>query len=983
MALDDVELLNRYRLEGSESAFVELIRRHLNLVYSAALRQVAGDTHAAEDVTQAVFIDLARRSERLAAHTSLIGWLYTSTRFLAANQRRADQRRRQREEIVAQMNQTLGPSEPAPNWDQLRPVLDDAMHDLSEADRDAVLWRHFEQRPYAELGARLGVSENAARMRVDRALDQLRKALSQRGVTSTAAALGVALAEQAVLAAPDGLSGRLAESMAASMRGKSRTVAKAGLLAGLLGGVAKWALVGLVAVGLVTGLVLLRSQSDPTSSPTIRRMPGREGEIASRGEPKQPTAVDPTAGVEPTSTSANGSRKAADPGDPSELVLTVLAAASGKPIAGADLYLPRAPRGYRGPKKPLTDASGVVVLAYPPDTTELRVVASAEGYAATLLHWAPGRGIRIPPAYTVRLAPAVLIGGLVVNAEGTPIEESTVNFSHTEDLRDDETVESHDFVWLTTQTDRTGRWHLHRIAVDMLSRIRGRASHPNYVISPTINLSVDPSPLQALRDQTYVFRLGTGVEIHGQVVNPEGEPVDRAKVRVGGLGGNTSREGETDAAGWFHLKGCAPGVQPVTGEADGYAAATLEVEVKANLAPLRLTLAPARLVRVRALGPDGTPIAKAWVNYDTQRGGGSAGNAIAARPVQAEFSATTDADGWITWKDAPAGSLSFDIAASGFLRRDGVIVGPEDQEVIANLDRALTVYGNVRDAKSGEPVTQFRMTAGWPQKMRYGTNTAPRWCTGDICSVVFREGHYRHSFEYALLGREPNPGYYLRFSAEGYAPFVSRLLKPEEGEVQLDIQLHADPGVTITVLTPSGQPAGGAQLAILDAGNQVIIEPTGFDQNTAVTGTQQQSIGADGRLSLTSIKYMVRIVFFHDQGFLQLLPVDLSPNAVITLLPWGRIEGTILVAGQPADGQELLLETPDDLRNEVGLDAAYYYVKSDAHGQFHLPKVPPGPLKLTRLTRRESPDGWTGWTHVKSTDVEVRPGGVTKVVLEY
>ena len=205
MMNDSRELLRRYVAERSEPAFTELVQRHIDLVYSAALRQVGGEAPAAQDVTQAVFTDLARKAARLTRHTSLTGWLYTSTRYLAAKARRAEQRRRAREQHAHTMNQLLQSTGPDPAWDELRPVLDDVMHELSAADREAVLLRFFERRPLAEIGTRLGLSENAARMRVDRALDKLRAALAKRGVTSTATALAAVLADEAVSAAPVGL----------------------------------------------------------------------------------------------------------------------------------------------------------------------------------------------------------------------------------------------------------------------------------------------------------------------------------------------------------------------------------------------------------------------------------------------------------------------------------------------------------------------------------------------------------------------------------------------------------------------------------------------------------------------------------------------------------------------------------------------------------------------------------------------------------
>src|ERR1019366_6630318 len=131
-------------------------------------------------------------------------WLYTSTRYAAAALRRAEHRRSAREQEAHAMNQLLQSAGTDPAWEQLRPVLDEAMHDLKADDREAVLLRYFERLQLAVVGTRLGVTENTARMRVERALDKLRSALVKRGVTSTAGAVAVALAGHAAGAAPTG-----------------------------------------------------------------------------------------------------------------------------------------------------------------------------------------------------------------------------------------------------------------------------------------------------------------------------------------------------------------------------------------------------------------------------------------------------------------------------------------------------------------------------------------------------------------------------------------------------------------------------------------------------------------------------------------------------------------------------------------------------------------------------------------------------------
>ena len=207
---DDIELLRGYARDRSESAFAELVGRRLNMVYSAARRQVGGDAQLAEDVTQAVFTELARRSAALSQHPRLCGWLHRTTRYKAIDAVRAKRRRQVREGEAQTMNELLSSPALSADFAMARAVLDQAVDQLNQRDRDAVLLRFFEGYSFAEIGAQLHLKENAARMRVDRALDKLRLSLAKRGFTSTAGALALSLAAEAVTAAPAGLAARVA-----------------------------------------------------------------------------------------------------------------------------------------------------------------------------------------------------------------------------------------------------------------------------------------------------------------------------------------------------------------------------------------------------------------------------------------------------------------------------------------------------------------------------------------------------------------------------------------------------------------------------------------------------------------------------------------------------------------------------------------------------------------------------------------------------
>lgn len=187
----------------------EVIRRHINVVYSVALRTVGGDAHLAEDVTQQVFVAMTRQARELSRHPVLGAWLHRATRNHAANAVRTERRRKAREEVAMRLSEHEDV-----DWRGVAPVLDEVVDALREADRTAVILRFFEQRTFAEIARVIGTGEDGARRRVERALEKLRGLLQERRISSSAAALAAALTAKNVSAAPLGLASQVASTVA-------------------------------------------------------------------------------------------------------------------------------------------------------------------------------------------------------------------------------------------------------------------------------------------------------------------------------------------------------------------------------------------------------------------------------------------------------------------------------------------------------------------------------------------------------------------------------------------------------------------------------------------------------------------------------------------------------------------------------------------------------------------------------------------------
>jgi len=247
---EDMSLLREYAERGVEQAFATLVSRHVDLVYSVAMRQVR-DPHLAEEITQNVFIILARKGKSLSPKTILPGWLCRTARYVSSNAVRTHRHRQFREQGLKM--QSILDETGSGAWSQIAPLLDEALNCLGEKEHDAVVLRFFDGKELKQVGAALGTTEDAARMRVNRGLERLRVFFAKKGVTLSAAAIAGAVTSNSVQAAPTGLAAAVTAATlsectftGAATIAAMRTVTMTTLQKTLVG--------GLVAVAVAAGL---------------------------------------------------------------------------------------------------------------------------------------------------------------------------------------------------------------------------------------------------------------------------------------------------------------------------------------------------------------------------------------------------------------------------------------------------------------------------------------------------------------------------------------------------------------------------------------------------------------------------------------------------------------------------------------------------------------------------------------------------------
>jgi RNA polymerase sigma factor (sigma-70 family) len=403
--MSETELLQAFRKERSEEAFAELVRRYAGLVYSVAHRRLS-NAALAEDVTQLVFIRFAKTPPKVNSAGELAAWLHRTTVNVTIDTWRSETRRRNREQEAVAMQQPEPTATTQAFWDEISPGLDEAIDQLNDDDREAILLRFFKAKPMRDVGAALGVSEAAAKMRVGRAVDKLRTQLGAGAAATTAVVLAVVLAERSAQAAPVQLVSRLA-----AMKLPAASVAGKGAVIHSLSRISKAkVVVGAAGVALVAISVLHFSRpSAPVAQATSHNVSAARTE--QHASPVAPAQADLPALAPP-----KGVR----------IQFHVLDAETDAGLGQTKIqfyYLGAG--GHWERHDTVTDAKGDAAITEPDDPSNHRgldVSVTAEGHVP--------KGVNFkttPPAdYTVRLDPAETANGIVVDEQRSPVSDVAI-----------------------------------------------------------------------------------------------------------------------------------------------------------------------------------------------------------------------------------------------------------------------------------------------------------------------------------------------------------------------------------------------------------------------------------------------------------------------------------------------------------------------------------------------------------------------------
>ncbi len=916
--MDDFKLLREYVDGRSDDAFRTLVDRHVNLVYSAALRQVR-NPHLAEEVAQAVFIILARKAGSIRADAVLSAWLLRTTRYTAANALRSTIRRQNYEREA--MDTMLQESDSGQAWPQIESMLDEALVTLGEKDRAAVALRFFEQKSFREIGTAFGTTDDNAQKRVSRALEKLRNFFKQRGCAVSAATLAGALTANSVKAAPEGISAVIAKAVIGNTAAMSVTSYVSATLLAL-----RWlrikALLSYSLIPIVVAAFVWTAMHGKAGTGSVNPMSGHTTNFASG-----PAATINTAKATPTD---NAPR----------FRFRVIDSVKREPVADVRLTLTeRVTTREWTTNIVYTDRDGVGYLPRPSHPLlhwDYRIEVYRDGYVPKYVSWGGLQGdlfAEFPETHETKIDPGTLIGGTVINERNEPVAGATLSFN----VSGPAPATTKERERLTMMggyhhetTDKHGRWHCDHVPNDF-SMITWQLTHPHhqwcvYGIEDAANpgyQQMTTVTANALVEQKAIMKMKTGVLVQGVVTDEHDLPVAGADIFRPDQYGLPELKTKTDAAGNFAFDDAPRADLSMLVQATGFSPTNVTVSTPKGGANVRIVLSTGHLLRCRVVDPTSDAIPAARIQLVDVR--------------RYAWRAVSDAQGNLEWPSAPAEELAYEIEADGYIAKtvkftaDGADHTVVLNKINSNDQRpSVRVVANVVDAASKKAVDAFNILLTESRASGEGTFTEVKAAgTGKDGKANF------------LVSSSAFP-FIVEVQAEGYMPVRFTNRTQATTNLSLQIELTNTTAISGVVRMPSGEPVAGAMAVLCTERDKPHMEQPGklFIRHYERTASVQT--GADGRFSFQPKLDARAVVVAHELGYAEVSP-DLTVSEVITLQPWGRIEGTLKLGTEAVSNQSIRVYS-----QFYDVEAVHVYIRTvtDSQGNFVFEKVPPGELQV-------------------------------------
>ncbi|MBN1973181.1 MAG: redoxin domain-containing protein [Sedimentisphaerales bacterium] len=578
-----------------------------------------------------------------------------------------------------------------------------------------------------------------------------------------------------------------------------------------------------------------------------------------------------------------------------------------------------------------------------------RIETSKKGYVPVRVGWGESSPVKeIPNEYTLALEQGTTIGGIIQDEKGNPVSGASVFILiPSEGEGGIERVAIYD---IELKTDANGIWKCDYVPAK-LDDIWIRLAHPDYTNDDMFGQTPKP-PMEKLRDMTGVMVMKKGLVVKGRVLDAEGQPIRSATISQGSdRFGSEYPQTRADAEGNFIFNNAKPGEMILTVQAFGHAPDLKQIIVTKDMDPIEFRLERGHIIKGRIVDPNGNPVAGAFVAADTWRGHRSL-----------EWRIDTNADGRFQWRTAPSDEVLIDMGKMNYMSIRHQSMTASDEDYVITMYPVLKVHGTVVDANTGQPILDFRLLSG----IDWGNGQPIYWQRDSV--KTFKQGRYEVTFS------EPRDAHLVRIEADGYKPGISQPLKDNEIDITCDFKLEKGTGPSGIVKLPDGRIAEGAEVILCTPGQSLSMNNGRMQQRRDY---QYVEVKQDGKFSFPPQSDHFILVILHDDGFLEISNDELAASPELTLKPWSKIDGKLLVGKEPGKNKEVLLRYESDTQQNGINYYSNYETITDENGKFAFERVIPGQAlvcRKVRLTERS-------YTYSHCKRVEIIPGKTLEVTI--